>query len=233
MYQEVTKTLATINRSTLKKYEKYFDGIRPRTQRERFRRGVFAISSVHTTWQLNVALYEALWDLKWIKDQELLRARILESRAGLVNGRVKAFSMYSALFWQYPQMFDRKETEPWHTYRDRVSDSVTGLGPAKSAFYGELVYFHDSRVPCMDTHMLQLYGVKPADVGSVKPADRIRMETHFDITCEHLEINPVTARWRLWDVKQGNRPDSRYWSYVLEGRPKKSKPVQMSLGGLQ
>ena len=227
MYEEVTKTLEKISKRKLGRYEKYFLSITPKTPREKFRRGVFALSSVHTTWQLNVALYDALWDLKWTKDPELLRGLILESRAGLVNNRVKAFTLYSALFWQYPDMFDRKDGETWYVYRDRIQDVVHGLGPAKSAFYSELVYFHENRVPCMDTHMLQLYGVKPKDVNGVKSVDRTRMEAHFDLTCERLGINPVTARWVLWDIKQG-KSDSRYWSRVLEGRPKLHKQVQVT-----
>ena len=228
MYKAVTKTLETLDARALARYEKYFDSIRPRTEPDKFRRGVFALASVHTTWQLNVALYDALWDLKWTKDPDLLRNRILESRAGLVNNRVKAFTMYSALFWQYPGMLDRKEEETWYSYRDRIMDTVHGLGPAKSAFFAELVYFQDNRVPCMDTHMFQLYGVAPKDVGTVKPVDRVRMEAHFDLTCEHMGVNPVTARWVLWDRKQG-KGDSRYWSHVLEGKPKLKKQVQISL----
>jgi hypothetical protein len=227
MYEEVAKTLGTLSSKTLKEYETYFEKIKPKTSRERFRRGVFALSSVHTTWRLNVALYDALWDLTWAKDPELLRARIIESRAGLVNNRVKAFSMYAAMFNQYPKLFERQDGETWYGFRDRIMDTVHGLGPAKSAFYSELVYFEANRVPCMDTHMLQLYGVKPKDVGTVKNTDRTRMEAHFDLTCDRLGINPVTARWVIWDKKQGKK-DSRYWSHVLEGRPKVKRTVQIT-----
>ena len=80
----------------------------------------------------------------------------------------------------------------------------------------------------MDTHMFQAYGIAPKDVGKVKSADRIRMETHWDMTCERNKINPVTARWILWDQKQG-KTDSRYWSHVLERKPSLGTATQMKM----
>jgi hypothetical protein len=227
MYNEVTQTLNKLSLKDLARYEAYFQDIRPTTQREIFRRGVFALASVHTTWEFNVALYAQLWDLKWLKDVEKLRAKIEESRAGLVNIRVRAYTEYAALFWQFPGLLERRKDETWYAFRDRIMDTVHGLGPAKAAFYAELLYFQDSRVPCMDTHMLQLYGVPTKKVNNVKSGDRIRMETHFDVTCANLDIRPVTARWLIWDKKQGKK-NPRYWSHVLEGKPKTSRPVQIS-----
>jgi hypothetical protein len=228
LYKEVTKTLEALDSKTLKRYERYFKQIKPTTKREKFRRGLFSIASVHTTWQLNVALYDALWDLKWVHDPELLRARILESRAGLVNGRVKACMQYAAIFHQFPGLLERQAGESWFGFRDRIMDQVHGLGPAKSAFYAELLYLEENRVPCMDTHMFQLYGIATDKVGEVKAPDRVRMETHFDMTCTGLGIKPVTARWVIWDKKQG-KTDPRYWSHVLEGRPKIRRQVQVCM----
>jgi len=219
-YQKAKETLEKLDTKRVDKYEEYFDSLRPKNKRDKFRRGVFALASVHTTWELNCDLYAALWDLKWTKDIDMLRARILESRAGLVNNRVKAFSAYAAAFWQFDGIFDKKDGENWYQYRDRLKYMVHGLGPAKSAFYAELTYFHDNRVPCMDTHMLQAYGIKPKDVGSVPAPEMARMEMHWDMICSAEGINPVTARWIMWDQKQG-KEDSRYWSRVLEGKPKK------------
>jgi hypothetical protein len=219
MYNKVTKLIDELDKSRVEPYEVYFEKLRPKNLKDKFRRGLFALASVHTTWALNCVLYEQLWDLKWKNDLDLLRERIIDSRAGLVNNRVKSIAAYAANFWQFPGSFDRANGESWYKYRDRIQNMTLGLGPAKSAFFLELNHFHDNRVPCMDTHMFQAYGVAPKDVGTVKPADRARMEAHWDMTCEKKDINPVTARWIMWDQKQG-KTDSRYWAHVLEGRPK-------------
>jgi hypothetical protein len=231
MYEQVSKTIDGLDKDRVPAYESYFNALRPKSEKDKFRRGLFALASVHTTWELNCALYAHLWDLKWLKDPKLLRQRIVDSRAGLVNGRVKSIMEYAGLFWQFPGIFDRENSECWHKYRDRVQATTHGLGPAKSAFFIELMHFQDSRVPCMDTHMLQAYGIEPKDVGNVKPSDRVRMETHWDMTCEKKGINPVTARWILWDMKQG-KPDSRYWANVLEKKPaipKKMKQMELKV----
>jgi hypothetical protein len=222
MYDDVNKLLGTLDKTKVPAYEGYFDTLRPKNERDKFRRGLFALASVHTTWALNCELYAALWDLKWLKDPKLLRERIIESRAGLVNNRVKSITAYAALFWQFPGIFDRESGETWYQYRDRIQGMTHGLGPAKSAFFIELMHFHDSRIPCMDTHMYQAYGILPKDVGKVKDADRVRMETHWDMTCDKRGLNPVTARWIVWDQKQG-KSDSRYWAQVLEGKPKRTE----------
>jgi hypothetical protein len=198
-------------------YESYFNSIRPKTERDGFRRGLFALASVHTTWELNCDLFAQLWDLEWLGDMDALRKRIVDSRAGLVNGRVKAFSQYAAIFWQFPGILTKKRDESWYEFADRIEAQFYGLGPAKSAFLVELLYFHDNRNVCVDTHMLQLYGIPASEVGNVRGADLVRIETHWDCTCKTMNVNPVTARWILWDEKQ-SQTSPRYWSKVLEGQ---------------
>lgn len=217
-YAAVREAIKELDLSKAPMYEAYFDTIRPKTKEDIFRRGLFAFASVHTGWYANVKLYAKLWDLEWMHDQEMLRARIIESRAGLVNTRLKAISEYTAAYWQFPGLLDRKPHEPWHVYRDRIMGFLYGLGPAKAAFLIELVHMQDSDIVCMDTHMLQLYGVKTSEVGLVRPVDLARFETHWDITCHSLGVKPVVARWLYWDKKQ-RKEDSRYWSHVLEGKP--------------
>lgn len=227
-YPEATKVLDSLDTSRVTDYEQYFDALVPRTDEDRFRRGLFALASVHTTWELNCALYAHLWDLSWINDMESLKQKILASRAGLVNNRVKQIAAFTAMFWQFPATFTKQTNEDWYSFRNRVQNLVPGLGPAKSAFYSELNYFQLNRVPCMDTHMFQAYGVPVSDVGKVKPAERARMEMHWDMSCAARKINPVTARWIMWDMKQG-KPNSTYWTYVLEKRPEIPGGAQMEM----
>lgn len=230
-WPQVKQALKKLDTTKVPTYEAYFETLRPKTPEDKFRRGLFALASVHTSWESNINLYSKLWDLAWKHDPVLLRERIIESRAGLVNGRVKAIMAYTSLYETYPGLFERNGDD-WYKFRDRIQDHVLGLGPAKSAFFIELTYFHDSRICCADTHFLQMYGIEPKDVGNVKNEDRARMEMHFDLTCQRAKINPVTARWLLWDQKAG-QPDSRFWSYVLEGEPRiPGEQKQLTLGEL-
>jgi thermostable 8-oxoguanine DNA glycosylase len=228
-YKAAEALIESAPRQHAAEYEKYFDTIKPMTTDETFRRGIFAFASVHTTWESNIKLYALLWDFEvWQHDPEKLRELIVESRAGLVNGRTKNIMKFTAMYWQYPELFEKKEDETWYKYRDRIMETVSGLGVAKAAFFIELMHFQDSRVSCFDTHMLQTYGIKPPDVGNVKPPDMARMEMHWDLTCEKYDVNPVTCRWILWDIKQ-DKPNSRYWSYVLEGKPTIEGDPQLEL----
>lgn len=228
-YDAAEALIATAPLHKADDYEKYFDSIKPTTFTQKFRCGIFAFASVHTTWESNVKLYSLLWDVDtWMQRPDKLRELILESKAGLVNGRTKNIMKFTAMYWQFPGLFDKQDSETWYAYRDRIADMVSGLGPAKAAFFIELMHFQDSRISCFDTHMLQTYGIKPPDVGNVKPPDLARMEMHWDLTCTKYGVNPVTCRWMLWDQKK-NKPDSRYWSYVLEGKPEIPGDPQLEL----
>ena len=96
-------------------------------------------------------------------------------------------------------------------------EKAPGIGLAKAAFFVELTCFHKAKLACFDTHMVQLYGFTAAEYGKGKVRDKDvrRMETHWANACAKNHVSPVTARWVLWDEKQG-KTDSRYWSYVLE-----------------
>jgi thermostable 8-oxoguanine DNA glycosylase len=228
-YESTEAAIASISKETACRYEKYFDLLRPTTKEEIFRRGLFALASVHTSWELNVALYAELHNLAWLQNEDELAKRIINSKAGLLNTRLKAFMLFTSVFWQFPDVINRKQNEAWHEYRDRMSILFYGLGPAKAAFFIELMHFQASRIACFDTHLLQLYGIAPKNVGRVKGAELARMEQHWDMACRAAGLNPVTARWILWDKKQG-KPDSRYWSYVIERDYKpETAPEQMDL----
>jgi hypothetical protein len=220
-----TKALESINPSDLVEYHRYFDTIRPADDVEIFRRGLFAFASVHTTYRKNVDLFALLWDLEWVNSKTELRARIEESRAGLSNNRTKYIWQFAASYWKDPTQYLRFENETWPEYRDRVESMTLGLGHAKTSFYAELIYFHDARVVCGDTHQLQLYGLKGNSSPGRKTMDYV--ERHWVEECSRLNIPPVSARWYLWDRKQGKK-NSSYWSYVLEGgKPETMLPRQL------
>lgn len=210
------------------RYNGYFDTLRPKTPEEKFRRGLFALASVHTTWKSNVNLYAYLHDLKWVGHPRRLKARIADSRAGLVNNRTKFLTQFASTFWKDPSFYERKQGESWVDCRNRIEKATPGLGHAKSSFFLELLYFQDAEVVCGDTHQLQWYGLK----SGTKQVNRKIMddiENHWIQECKMAGVPPVTARWVVWDQKMG-KPDPTYWSWCLESdNPKSRIPEQGEL----
>lgn len=194
-------------------YHPYFETIKPVDEKDVFRRGLFALASVHTTWERNVSLYQHLKDLDWLEDPELLRKHLVESRAGLTNNRQRFFWSFKEVFWKTPSDFLKRSAESWSTFRDRVREKVLGLGHAKSSFFVELCGLHEAEVACADTHFLQMYGLR----GNQSHPDSVmdRVESHWVSSCRARGLSPVAARWHLWDVKQGFT-SPRYWSFCLE-----------------
>lgn len=212
--------LDTVSEKDVRRYEQYFCSLRPISLEDRFRRGLFAFASVHTGWWANCALYELLWDLRWMSDRKLLLARVLDSGAGLWRGRVRNLWRFKDRFWSDPDFFTKHLDETWFECRDRIMRDTPGLGLAKASFFLELTYFHEATTPCMDVHLLRLLGmpgdeyqVAGASTHFVKWAERV-----WTNACHDRGISPVTARWVYWDRTQ-RKSDSRYWSKVLEGNP--------------
>ena len=225
-YDKATAALESLTPEQMAEYTEYFSGIKPLTDEEFFRRGLFAHASVHTTWRMNVRLYSLLWDLEWTKHRRMLREIILESGSGLVNNRGRWLWTFAENYWKDPAYYRRAPGELWCQYRDRLQGAVLGLGHSKTSFFVELCYFEEAEVVCGDTHQLQLYGLK----GNSGPGDKMMnyMERHWVQECARLGLPPVNARWALWDRKQG-RTDSRYWSHVLESNRPTAMPRQLKL----
>lgn len=222
-----TKSLESIDPGALVPYREYFEKITPSGDIEVFRRALFAHASVHTGWVANVNLYSLLWDLSWIYSKEKLNSLVVESRAGLTNGRTDAVWEMNEKYWAEPGWYLKREDELWSQYRDRVQLRTRGLGHAKASFFVEMVYPNESKVVCIDTHMLQNYGLQ----GNSSPGQKTYgyIEAHWMAECARLGLDPVAARWYLWDRKQG-RTDSTYWSYCIEGgRPGMVLPRQLEL----
>lgn len=224
---QATKLLESIAPEELVPYRDYFHTIAPRDPTDILRRALFAFASVHTGWRANVDMYALLWDLGWLESREDLRDRIVESRAGLTEGRTRSIWEFSRLYQADPGWYLKGADELWAQYRDRVQARTLGLGHAKASFFVELVYPNDAEVVCCDTHMLQNFGLK----GDSAPGQKMYnyVESHWVGECKRLGLAPTAARWHAWDRKQGHA-DSRYWSYCLEGgRPSAVCPRQLEL----
>lgn len=209
-YKKPLQFLDTVDTTKIAQYEQYFQTLMPSTPEDIFRRALFAFASVHTTWQLNCRLYEHLYDLTWIADKSMLMTKLRLSGAGLHNMRCRFLWKFNQEYWTDPEKWARQLDEPWPAYRQRLQDSITGLGKAKSAFFVELVYFHKALVVCFDVHQLRLYNV--AETGSQRVM--ARAEQHWIDACLERNIAPVTARWLYFDQARG-QTDSSYWAKTL------------------
>ena len=224
---KATKALETLSPELMAEYTAYFATIKPKTDEEIFKRGIFSHCSVHTSWKYNVRMYAMLKDLDWLGSRRWLRNLIEESQAGLVNNRTRYIWEFAANFWKNPDAYRRQENELWTAYRDRLQGLTLGLGHAKTSFFIELVHFEASGVSCFDTHMLQLYGLKGNQSPGLKTMNN--MESHWLCECARLGLPPCNARWALWDIKQGRPGNSRYWSYILEEANAIPVPRQLKL----
>lgn len=220
----VKDKVSQIDPARLKAYEDYFETLVPVTTEDVFRRWMFAYSSVHTTWEMNCRLYEALAPLDWLGNEDMLHRRISDSKAGMHNNRTRFITQFTDFFWRHPTWFNKIPDESWFEYRNRIMERSPGIGLAKSAFFIELTCFHKAKLACFDTHMVQMYGftAKQYGAGKVRGRDFDRMERHWVSTCARHRMSPVTARWVLWDQKQ-KMLTPRYWSYILEPAAKQAE----------
>lgn len=196
------------------RYVDYWGQLGARTDAQLFRRFLFAYCSVHTTWEGNVNGYRAIEDFEgWIGTREGLRTRLVRSGVGLHNNRAKWISSFSDAFWSSPASYRRGVRESWPSYRDRLERRIPGLGPAKVSFALELAYPLEAEVVCLDVHMLRMYGVK--DQSKIRAGQYERFEHDWVSRARAAEVPSYIVKQVHWDAIQG-RPDSRYWSHVLE-----------------
>lgn len=196
------------------RYVDYWENLSARTPAQLFRKFLFAYMSVHTTWESNVNGYAALRDYKrWLGDRDGLRSLIVRVGAGLHNNRAAWIDAFSERFWAAPDWWFRGHRESWGVYRDRLEKEVVGLGPAKVSFALELAFPLEAEVLCLDVHMLRLYGVK--DQSKMKKGQYQVLEHDWVGRARAAEMPSFIVKQIHWDRLQG-KPDSRYWSHVLE-----------------
>lgn len=212
MNRNVHAVFAGLNDASLYHYERYWQGITPQNNADRFRRWLFAFCSVHTTWEGNIRGYEALRDLAWLGDDKNLRGRLQRSGCGLYNNRTRFISKFSAEYWAQPEWYLPQKDEAWRACRDRLEQSIVGLGLAKTSFALEMIAPTHAKLTCLDVHMLRLYNQKPE---KLRPRDYMKCELDWVQRSYDIGAAPYVARTVWWDQMQGQR-DSRYWSKVLE-----------------
>jgi thermostable 8-oxoguanine DNA glycosylase len=208
----IEKFFQELDYAVVPEYKTYWRSITPENDSEVFQRWLFAFMSVHTSWQANIRGYEAIKDWwLWINKWEELHKIIDDSRVGMQNNRVRYISKFSHDFWKNPSAYKKTQDESWVSYRDRLQDSILGLGAAKTSFAIELCYPNTAKLTCLDTHMFQAYGLD-----QTKDARQYRdIEQRWVDMCSMWAIPPYIARCLYWDTKQGYSSSS-YWSRVFE-----------------
>jgi hypothetical protein len=191
---------------------KYWNHLKPINDSERFQRYLFAFMSVHTSWQRNVLGYNLIKDWWiWMNRWEILEDKLIESRVGMQNNRLRFIKDFTIKFWSNPSWYEKGENETWNMFRNRIVKSIKGLGMAKSSFAIEMIYPVEAEVVCLDTHLFQAYGLH-----QTKHARQYNtIENHWVNNSNRINLPPYIARCIYWDRKQ-EKQDSRYWSHALE-----------------
>ena len=192
-------------------YKQYFETIKPKTKMDIYNRFLFAFCSVHTTWRMNIKGYLLLRN-KFHTKLRSIKELIQKSGMGLTNHRADYIVEFTEAFMKDYKFYLKKETETWKGYATRLQINIKGLGFAKSRFAIELIYPNEAEIVCVDTHVIQWAKQNPNKMNK-RLSEKI--EDGFINHSKQQGINPVEARWKFWDKKQGF-DNPRYWSFVLE-----------------
>ena len=107
----------------------YWDNLKVDTHAECFKRWVFAIMSVHTTWESNVRGYEyATKDMSWTLDKDVLANMVTDARVGINKRRNIGLWQLVEKFRENPNQFYKQDDETWQEFRNRMIGSIYGLG---------------------------------------------------------------------------------------------------------
>jgi thermostable 8-oxoguanine DNA glycosylase len=196
-------------------YNQYIQTITPVSDDDILRRWLFAFCSIHTTWENNVRSYQAIKDLSWEGDRQDLLAKLTASGAGLQNGRTNSIWAFTTRFRENPSQFYVPSTR-YRERRDRLANTIHGLGLAKTSFAFELIS-PNTPILCLDRHVLTWLEGNQALNGNMTPKTYRRLEQRFLRACKKEGYNPIAVRHAMWSLVQ-NRPDMRFWSYVFEGK---------------
>lgn len=211
---EIETYITSLKPEDLERYSTYWKTITPTTHTQTFGRWVFSFLSVHTSWQANLRAYKVLdKEQHDYSEKDKLRDMIVSSRVGLNKMRTEGIWKFKQDFWSNPEEWYKKDSETWEAFRDRTMKKCHGLGYAKTSFAIELCYPTTCQLTCLDTHMLQLYGVKPSPGPS--PSKYKELEKHWVDTCNSNDFAPFMVRNIYWDKVQ-EQTDTRYWSAVFE-----------------
>ena len=211
--KEVDKFFKGLSLKQVKENEKYWETLTIDNDFDYFKRWMFAIMSVHTTWESNVYAYKVFAnDFSWMATKERLAEMVREAKCGIHHRREVGFWQLTEKFRNDPTLFYKKNDETWIECRDRLIGEVFGLGIAKTTFALNLSFPMEAEVCCLDIHLLRFLGY----IGeSPSVTDYKRLENEWLIRCEKYGVSASVSREIYWNKVQ-NRRNSRYWSYCIE-----------------
>jgi hypothetical protein len=209
---EVDSFFESINQEEKKNQLNYWNHLQPINDSERFQRYLFAFMSVHTTWERNIIGYNSIKDWwTWINQWDILEDKLIESRVGLQNNRLRFIRNFTLKYWSNPSYYNKGFNEDWVDFRNRIMKEITGLGLAKSSFAVEMIYPLEAEIVCLDTHLFAAYGLEQTKHRKMYS----ELESHWIENSRNKNIPSYIARCIYWDRKQ-EKQDSRYWSHVFE-----------------
>ena len=210
----LNEILSNLSAVALAKKTEYWDSLTIKNHFECFQRWVFAICSVHTTWEMNVKGYNFLMsDLSWTISKKRLEEVVHASGLGMHTRRIKGLWQLVEGFRDNPKEFYKKELETWVEARNRLVGRIYGLGYAKTTFALTLSFPTQAQLVCLDVHILRFMGYDRD--GTPNKQFYLDMEQKWLETCAKYKVNPAVAREMYWDRVQ-NKRSPRYWSYCLE-----------------
>jgi|TARA_B110000483_G_C18090683_1_gene501860 hypothetical protein len=215
-FRNVDKFFANLKFGAVKSETDYWTNLIPKDDAEMFARWVFAIMSVHTTWESNVRGYEiAMSDLSWTLSKDKLKQMVVKARVGLYERRERGLWDLVTKFRENPDQFKKQDDETWQECRNRLIGTIYGLGNAKTTYALSLSYPTESQLCCLDVHLLRFMGhdLSNGHASSLKVYEK--MENEWLARCNKYGISANVAREMYWNKVQGRR-NSRYWSYCLE-----------------
>ena len=214
--KEVDRFFGGLSLKLVDSETKYWENLKIDSHAECFKRWVFAIMSVHTTWESNVRGYnEAMKDLSWTLDKDVLAKMITDARVGINHRRNVGLWQLVEKFRDNPNQFYKQDDETWQECRNRLIGSIYGLGNAKTTYALALSFPTEAELCCLDVHLLRFMGhdLGKGHASSLKVYQE--MENEWLERCDKYGVAPNVAREIYWNKVQ-NRRNSRYWSYCLE-----------------
>lgn len=208
----IFRTISEVSPSTVDRYVKYWEDIRPTTWHEKWKRWIFAFCSIRAGWKTNKNTYKALVNIPWTSPSEL-RELLEKCKIGIYDNRTKGIWDFTDDILYDPKVLDIDPSQDWVVQRDKLVKRFHGIGLAKVAFALEMCYPTECKVVCLDTHCLRMFGIdgKKGVTDSMYKA----CEKQWIKACETLGYPSPIVRHILWDKLQGKK-NTRYWSHVLE-----------------
>ena len=195
-------------------YRDYFRSIPATTHADRFRRFLFAYTTVNLSWETSVELYSRIGWLSWpyVSEAEL-KSHFMG--IGFHNTMPARITEFASAYWKDPFIFETPAYpvyRDWANWRRYVSGKTRGLGITKFSFAAEMLEPEQCRIVCLDRHMLKkVFGVDPAKQG---PAGYQDCETQWCEASEEHGMEPALTRLAYWDSMQGFKSPA-FWAHVL------------------